>query len=538
MTNKNSLVLLLLLLLQTVAFGQVKLSKDFEVTVGTPYEVVDAKSKDYFSDGKGHTISVKTDGERVILQRYDIATMKQTSMKSYEDFPPYNKVQKVMMMGDRLFYVFSSFNKKEKKEDLYSREINMNDGTFGTPKLLFSTAAEVTVSSYAELAGMSFFGLGSPIRFEVHKSFDNSKMLIRYRLKPTERDDSKNYDVLGFFVFDTNLVKLWGGEVKMPHTEKDMNNLAYGVSKEGKAFMLAKITATKEFELLTITPDLKVKTNKLAIDNKLFFQEIKLQEDADGNLTGTGFYANGLDYSVSWVGAASQSLNTNGITAFKISQEGKVLENFDFEFPIELINQYESKREKDKNEKREDAGKAGIRDLRLISLVLEQDGSTTIVGEQQYIKNEWVGTGMKNVFYYGDIIATKFNKAGKLVWMKKLPKTQTGFQGKGGMSVRFIKGKGASYILFLDNVKNANLSLDEVPERHSDGRGGFLTAYKIDDATGAIEKHSIFDITDIKGTEAFQFRTPRIFDAQDKIFILEIYVKGKEDTMVKIELKK
>jgi hypothetical protein len=141
--------------------------------------------------------------------------------------------------------------------------------------------------------------------------------------------------------------------------------------------------------------------------------------------------------------------------------------------------------------------------------------------------------------------------------MKKLPKTQSGVGGdassgmmigvggtatmppqKRGMSIRYIKGKDASYILFLDNVKNANLGINDVPERHKDGRGGFLTAYKLDDATGAIEKHSIFDITDIQGTEAFQFKTSRIFETGDKVFMLEIYIKGKEDTMIKMELKK
>ncbi len=538
--TKKKLLLSLLLLVHVATFAQVKLSKDFEVTVGTPYQVVDAPSKDYFSDNKGHTIAVKTDGEKVIIQRYDIASMKETSRKTYEDFPPNNKIQKVLKVGDKLFYVFSSFNKKEKREDLYSREINMNEGTFASPKLLFSTASEVTVSSYEEPATFGMFTLGTPIRFEVHKSFDNSKMLIRYRLKPAERDDSKNYDVLGFYVFNAALEKQWGGEVRMPYTEKVMNNLAYGVSKDGKAFMLAFINASKQFELLNISSDLKVKTNKIDIDGTLAFQELKLQEAADGNLTCIGYYANGVDFL--WNQASlgtSFSLNTNGILSFKMNQNGKVLEKYNFEFPIDLINQYESKRQVNKNEKREEKGKAGIRDVKLIALTLNDDGSTTIIGEQQYVTSQQAMSmgSQRRIYHYCDVIATKFDKGGKLIWMKKLPKTQEGNVGKGGMSIRYIKGKGANYVLYLDNVKNADISMDEVPKTHQDGKGGYLTAYKINDVTGAIEKHSIFDITDIKGTEAYQFRTSRIFDVMDKVFILEVYIKGKEDTMVKMVLK-
>ena len=186
MKNKK-LLLVALLLTQFVTFGQVKLSKDFNVTVGKPYEVVDAASKDYFSDGNGHTIAIKTDGEKVTLQRYDIGTMKELSRKEYTDFPPYNKIQNILKVGDKLFYVFSSFDKKERKETIYSREINMGDGTFAAPKLLFSTTAEATVSSYREPAAMTMTGLGAPVRFEVLSSFDNSKMMIRYRLKPTEK---------------------------------------------------------------------------------------------------------------------------------------------------------------------------------------------------------------------------------------------------------------------------------------------------------------------------------------------------------------
>ena len=549
--------LLVLLLAQTVTFAQVKLSKDFNVTVGTPYQVVDAGSKEYFSDGKDYTISVKTKGKEVTIQRYDIGSMKELSNKMYEDFPPLNKVQKVLQIGDKLFYVFSSFDKKGKKEDLYSREVNMKNGTFESAKLLFSTAKEVAVSSYGEPGGLSMFGgMGAPIRFEVYKSFDNSKILIRYRLKPEERNDAKNYDVLGFYVFNTNLDKQWGGEVKMPYTEKVMNNLAYGVNKDGKAYMLAYINASKQFELLNIGSDLKAKPNKIDIDGKLVFQQLNLVETEDGNMNCIGFYANGMDVMYNWAGGGVTSFNTNGILSFKMDQNGKVLNKYDFEFPIALINQYESKRSQEKNEKREGAGKAGINDLKLIDVSVDANGNTTIVGEQQYTRKEMVITEMKNVYYYGDIVATKFDKSGKLLWMKKLPKTQSAVGGdasggmmigggvgappmeKRGMSVRYMKGKGASYILFLDNVKNADLGIDEVPERHKDGRGGFLTAYKLDDATGAIEKHSIFDITDIQGTEAFQFKTSRIFEAADKVFMLEIYIKGKKDSMVKMQLTK
>jgi hypothetical protein len=543
---RNKLFLIgLLILIQATCFSQARLSKDFLTTVGSPYKVVDAKSKDYFTDGKGFTVSIKTEGERVTIQRFDIASMREVSRKEYEDFPLGNKIQNVFKFGDRLHYVFSSFNKKEAKEQVYAREINMTDGTFQPVKLLFSTASEVAVSSYGEFAGTSAMPTGTPVRFEVFKSFDDSKLLIRYRLVPAERNDSKNFDVIGFYVFNANLEKQWGGEVKMPYTEKDMNNLAYGVTKDGSAYMVAYINGARRMEIFKISDDIKLNAKVLNINSELLFQELKLREAADGTLLCIGFYANGVDYKFSSVGfgVGSLSYNTNGILAFKINKNGEVTEKFDFEFPIDLINQYESKRETGKNEKRESKGKAGIRDLKLIDVTLNKDGSTTIIGEQQYIVSKMSravagAPSQSKEYFYCDVIATKFDKGGKLTWMKKLPKTQEGSAGKGGLSIKYIKGTTANYILYLDNVNNIDIALDEVPKKHYDRMGGFLTAYKVDDNTGAIEKHSIFDITDIKGTSAYQFRTSRIFDITDKIFMLEVYLKGKEDTMIKLELAK
>ena len=527
-----------MLLIPTVTFGQINLSNDFKVTIGTPYPVIDAGSKEYFSDGKGQSIAVKTKGEKIVIQRYDISKMAEVSRKEYDDLPPASKLQKIIQVGDKLFYVYSSLNKKDKTEHLYSREINMTDGTFGVPKLLLSTSKEVKVSAYMEAVTTAMFGIGSPIKYEINSSFDNSKLLIRYRLKPAERDDSKNYDILGFFVYNASMEKQWGGEVKMPYTEKQMNNIAYGITRDGKAFMLAYINESKTFELLNIGSDLKVESNKLDIDGKLIFQELKLRESVDGNISCIGFYANGIDFKVNWTGNSAVSFNTNGILSFTMDPKGKIVQKNDFEFPLELINQYESEKSKEKNEKREEGGKAGINDVKLIDVAIDAQGSTTVVGEQQYIRKEFVINNTKTVYYYADLIIAKFDKNGKLLWMKKLPKTQSGLQGKGGMSVKYLRGKGSNYILYLDNVKNANIQLSEVPEKHSDGRGGYLTAYKVDDATGAIEKHSIFDINNIDGTEAFQFKTSRIFNAIDKVFMLEIYIKGKEDTMVKMQLTK
>jgi exosome complex RNA-binding protein Rrp42 (RNase PH superfamily) len=79
-----------------------KLSKDFDVTVSEPFKVVDAPSKEYFAVGDGMTISVKTRGEVVTIQKFDTESMKEVSRKEYKDFPRYNKVQAILQRKDKL----------------------------------------------------------------------------------------------------------------------------------------------------------------------------------------------------------------------------------------------------------------------------------------------------------------------------------------------------------------------------------------------------------------------------------------------------
>jgi hypothetical protein len=516
-------------------FGQVKFSQDFNVSTGAPYKVVDAHDKEYFPDGKGNSISVKTQELKVTIQRYDVQSMKEINRNEYKDLPKDSKVEKIIKVGDRLFYFHSAPNKGTRF--LYVREININDGTFKPAKLLLESKGEVVDMNAIISIGIP---LGKPISkyFEVIESFDHSKILVKYRRKPLNKNDDVNYDLIGFYSFNVNLDKLWGGEVKMPYTEKAMNNLAYTIGKDGTAYMLAFITAGKQFELFVIKNETSLKTNKLNVDGTLFFQELKMAENVDGNLVCTGYYANGIDFKVNWTGNMSLSMNTNGILRFKMSPTGTIIEKYKYDFPITLINQYESNRAKEKNADREADGKAGIGDLKMIKVQENADGSALMVGEQIYHRTEFVGTSTKTVYYHGDIIVTKIDKIGKLLWMIKLPKTQISLMSKGGNGIKYIQGDGYGYVLFLDNKKNVDITKDAVPVKYEDGRPGYLNAYKIEDATGSYSKHLILDIDNVNGIEAYQFATSRIFDVTSTIFLIEIYMKGKEDTMIKIQLKK
>ena len=106
------------------------------------------------------------------------------------------------------------------------------------------------------------------------------------------------------------------------------------------------------------------------------------------------------------------------------------------------------------------------------------------------------------------------------------------------MSFSYMETKNADYVAFVDNLKNIDLDSEGgVPAQHKNGAGGFLTTYKIDHETGALEKHTLLDLKDVPGGHnAYQFKTSRIINCGNNDFLLEIYIKGKEDTMVKFHV--
>lgn len=231
MTNFK-ILLTVLLLVPILSFSQANLSKDFDISVGTPNKVIDARFKNYVVLDDGHVIMTKTDGDVVFVQKYDGNAMKEVSRTEYKDFPKYSKFQKLLCVKGNVFYIFEAIDKKTKKFSVYSRQINVGTGKFNAAKKLFTTEGPVVAGKALHQKSLMQVGLmgaltNSKPKFDVFTSFDESTVLIAYKRKPLEKDNSINKDVIGCFVFDHTMAKKWGKEVKMLHTEDDMDNLAY-----------------------------------------------------------------------------------------------------------------------------------------------------------------------------------------------------------------------------------------------------------------------------------------------------------------------
>ena len=146
-------------------------------------------------------------------------------------------------------------------------------------------------------------------------------------------------------------------------------------------------------------------------------------------------------------------------------------------------------------------------------------------------------------YYYQEMFMCKISSSGEMLWMQKLPKNQyrkstNSYSANNyDLSYKYMEKNGSHYLLYLDNVKNMHLGLNEYPARHMSGKGGYLTAYKIDDTSGDVSKLSLFDMKDVNGIAVYQFSTDRIIKASEEEVLLELYKKKKEDILIRIAIQ-
>jgi len=525
-----------MLLLSVVSFGQMKVENSYTYSVSTPYKVIDAGTKIYFSK-ENITTAIKIDDNDIYIQQFDNLKPSFVKLNEYKKMlPTWGLIEGVVELKDKYVILYEDWDKKNKVEQLFAYEIDIKTGVLNTtPKLLLRIEGKVD----------RWYG-----KFPFYKTNDKSKLLFKYRRVPKEKRDKLSHDVLGFLLVDENLNQISSREVTMPYTERKTENLDYQLDNNGNLYMLEKVfeddsnkdrkkkNEDPNYHLEIITLESKateMKYTKLDLKDK-FINKLWFVDSAVNTMEFGGLYNSG-----------SKNLDdVDGIVTFSLNKDLAIQNKNFIEFPIEIINLYESEKSIKKNEKREakedeDGEGATVKNLELREMKVHQDGSKTIIGEEYFtvthVHRTSNGTYTTTTYHYGDIYVSKVKADGKLAWMKKIPKIQTGSKGRGGMSYKYLYNDNKHFIVFLDNVKNLELpEAGKSPYRHSDGQGGFLTCVKIDDTNGNVTKGSILDVRGMEDFNLHQINMDRVFQTSENSFMMEAYKKKKEDVMLKINL--
>ena len=426
------------------------------------------------------------------------------------------------------FWFYSTWERKTETERLFALPFNKEKLNF-EPK---------------EIKLVETGRLDPYMKYRFNYSTDSTKMLVTYRVKPKERRDKLNKDIIGFNLFDNKMNKLYAGEIEMPYSEFDMNNLDYEIDSRGNIYMLTEVrinnsldgevSRDKEsknayrYELIRVNQkNNTLQAIKINLENK-YTNSVILSEDLNHDIVIAGYYSD-----------KKNSSGSDGAYIIRLEYDSnnavKNIKTTYCEFPAETLKAYESARVKKRMEKKDKEGDLEASNLTFRKMIFYPDGSVLIIGEEYYVVTHTHYNGKTTyttyTYYYNDILALKADKDGKTVWCNKIPKQQSG-SGTADLSFHHHAYGGEDFFFYLDNIKNIDLALTESPAPHSSGRGGYLTCVKIG-KDGKMTKKSIFDIKE----EEVRIYPSNFESITDNLIVDRLKADRKESKVFKIEIK-
>src|SRR5690349_5226063 len=100
------------------------------ITLGKPYEVIDAQAKFYFPQGN-EILTVKIDGKTIMTQKLSSTSLSFINGKTYNDMPKGSKIEKITSFKDKYYLFYEQWDGDS--EQLFAREIDFKDGSFKGP---------------------------------------------------------------------------------------------------------------------------------------------------------------------------------------------------------------------------------------------------------------------------------------------------------------------------------------------------------------------------------------------------------------------
>ncbi|MFT3701930.1 MAG: hypothetical protein QM802_06160 [Agriterribacter sp.] len=479
-------------------------SKKFQFKTGSEYGLPrKAEDLSFFGNDEDGIVNLSLKREALYFTRFDPKTLTQTDERiiNLPEATGNMNSEMVVDFNKNYYWLMSDWDKDAQLESLYAVKVDVKNGKLSekNQKLI-----ETTKMASNGLAGRGFYRFKQVEKYQFNYDADHKKLLVSYRLTPEDKRDKYNYDKLGMYVFDENMQKLWGGEFTMPYTEKRMDNEDFAVDAKGDAYLLAKVYETESrkekdkdgnagyhLEVFKFTKNNKQVINATVSIDQYFIQESSLIENAMHDMIIACTYS-----KKAWKNG------TEGIFLGILNTEGKVADykkGF-YKFPAAELEKFESRRQRRRIEKNEEYE---IPNLKVRDVVVEKDGSVFIACEEYYYVEHYSNSGFGatgiiyttsgyTTYYYGDMLGTKIDASGNFLWMRKMPKRQSGTKGRGTMSFKLISDETGYYFLYLDNKKNEHLEEDETPAKHTDGFGGQVMVSKIDNK-GDVTKEVIFD---------------------------------------------
>jgi hypothetical protein len=455
----------------------------------------------FFGDSEHGYVQVShREHRKLTFQRFDKELKLSTEREiDLEEMPNDYESEMITELGGKYYWIFSTYQKKDKQESVYRQELDLENGSF--------KGAAVQIMQMDKIATGWLFG-GHKYKF--YTSFDNSKLLVEYRHRPEFRNDRKNTDVIGVQIFDQDLKKIWNADLRMPYTEAMMDNLDFQVDSRGNVYTVATVYEDGSrshngyrdghLEIMRWSPGVELPVQVPVRFNEKYIRNAILSEAGDHSILVSGYYSN------------KKGASSDGAYLLRLDEDAADLKEINkglYEFPVSLMKEYESSRTRRRMERKDQKDNAEVDNLVMRKVVTYPNGAVDLIGEEAFVITTTYSNGKSTytttTYYYNDIFLSHIGPDGKLQWSKKIPKSQMGKTpsgvaayfnyNTGGLSFKHYNYGGDSYFFFLDRESNLGLARDEAPDAFVDGKRALLVAVKVA-PDGSMQKSEVMNLRD------------------------------------------
>jgi len=425
--------------------------------------------------------------------------------------------QGIRDFGLEPMHLFSSFyNKKDEKNYLFKQTLNRKTLA---PNDDAEMIAEMDLS---ESKGKRFSD------FSILTADDSSHVMVYFN-KPEQKE---GFQKLEMQVYTNTMKMLWKRDVELPYEDELFDVTQRRIDHNGNVYILGKLYKDKVKSRVKGAPNYTWRLICFDESGEKFNQEIKMDEyfmpditfriAKNNDVICVGFYSTQGKSDIDGVFYLNIDPITNQV-------KKSSLKEFELDFVMETLTDKQSK----KMAKRVDKGA----DTQLMSydldrLILREDGSATIIGEQYVFRvttrtvsnpNGGMSTTTTYHYHYNNILVININSSGEISWATQIPKRQHSTNDGGYYSSYASAIVGDQiYFVFNDNVENLFIKEGQKIKNYTFGKKSMVILVHLDE-NGEWTKEGLFS-----KLEADVITIPKVCE-QIKADEMVIFGKWKKD---------
>jgi hypothetical protein len=462
------------------------------------------------------------------ITSYDATTLKTKKSIAIKNFPENRKsLGYLQFQGEYILFFSSVLTKKAKMVQCFYQKLNIETGMLESEVAIFEVEKTRENLRKNGFHNVSFYPIpefklskdGSKLMFSCHRQLSvyEEGMSLSWKTDNVygEYSPKRFYDLQDGMLDNDGtyyaILKVFKND--------DIAKLEWH-HWESHSELVSKKDRTCNYKILALKINgegaTKIKTGGL---KDILLHSLTLHKDVNNKLVCAGLYFkdNGL-------------YRSGGFLSIDLEESA---------LPIYYPISTEIQDEKGKKEKEETKG---IKYLRGLEIKNTADGNLLLISEQEngFFLQPSNGTS-SSIGSYGDLLVSKINLEGDLLWMKRLKKGQvsnlntSNGESFGCESYKYLNMNGMHYLVFLDNKKNKDSEFDISVNYCSGCKNGALFAFVLDE-DGNVKKEFLFDMDELAETSEYNFKEG-MCTISDTEFIFPLRQKKKKEGIVKITVK-